>query len=53
MAKNYLRLLDYADGQEYGITYSRDSNAGTITIDGTVDTGGPFNLYAQTIGTAF
>lgn len=53
MAKNYLRLLDYTDGQEYGITYSRDSNAGTITIDGTVNTGGPFNLYAQHIGTAF
>jgi len=53
MAKNYLRVLDYTDGHESGITYSRDSETGAITIDGTVDTGGTFNLYAQEIGTAF
>ena len=53
MAKNYLRLLDYQNGQEFGITYSRDSVTGKITIDGTFNTGSPFTLYAQHIGTVF
>lgn len=51
MAKNYLRLFDY-NGVDYGLSYSRDSDTGEISYDGTLS-GSPFSVWRQRIGACY
>ena len=53
MAKNYLRLLDTAGTQWDGLTYSSDSDDGTVTLDGTLISTDPTAIYIQRIGSLF
>lgn len=51
MAKNYLRLFDY-NGVDYGLSYSRDSDTGEISYNGTLS-GSPFSVWRQRIGACY
>ena len=51
MAKNYLRLFDYT-GTDYGLSYSRDSDTGEISYNGTLS-GSPFSVWRQRIGACY